>query len=163
MSHAIHRATEPAAGIGPRCAPVRAKPRPTTARERGAALLLALFVLLLLGVSLALLALSMTVRLDEQRREIGAVRLDLLLDGVMAETVARLALDSRFSGVAPRRDGAGEGWSEVEPLGPEVARVAAGAALGSRRAEATALVRLRPGPPRIVRWRRGPTVAAAAR
>ena len=124
-------------------------------RERGQALLLALFVLLLLGVSLALLGLSMRIRLEEQQREIRRVRLELVLDGVVAETLGRLAVDPRFAGVAPRRDGAGDAWSEVERLGPALARVHAAATLGPRRADADALVRLAPGPPRIVTWRRG--------
>ena len=128
---------------------------PSGGRERGEALLLALLVLLMLGVSLALLGLTIRLRLEEQQREIRRVRLDLVLDGVVAETLAFLAVDPRFSGVAPRPEGAGEGWSEVVAMGPQMARVEATAALGPRRARATALVRLVPAPPRVVVWQRG--------
>jgi hypothetical protein len=132
--------------------------RPPRRRERGEALLLALFVLLMLGISLALLGLTMRVRIEEQQRELRRARLDLLLDGVVAETLARLAQDPRFAGVSPRGSGAqdaGEAWSEVERLGPLVARIDATAALGPRQAAASALVRLVPAPPRVVRWQRG--------
>jgi hypothetical protein len=125
-------------------------------RERGEALLFAVFTLLLLSLSLALLTLTMRVRLEEQRSEIGRAHLDVLLDGVMAETLARLAVDPRFSGVAKRREGDGEGWSEVERSGLQHARVEAGARLGERRAVGRALVRVLPAPPRMVWWERGP-------
>jgi len=124
--------------------------------ERGEALLFAVFALLLLSLSLALLTLTMRLRLDEQRREVGRAHLDVLLDGVMAETLARLALDPRFGGVAPRGQADGEGWSEVERSGLQHARVEAGARLGGRRAIGRALVRVSPAPPRIVWWERGP-------
>jgi hypothetical protein len=129
--------------------------RPRSPREHGEALLLALFVLLILGLSLAILALTMRVRLEEQQREIRRARLDLLLDGVVAETVARLTQDPKFSGVAPRREGPGEAWSEVEKVSPSVVRVEAAAALGARRVAATAMVRLVPAPAKVVRWQRG--------
>ena len=123
--------------------------------ESGEALLFALFALLLLSLSLALLALTMKGRLEEQQRFARRARLDLLLDGVVAETLGRLALDPRFSGVAPRYEGAGEGWSEVERVGG-YARVEARAKLGGREVCGRAVVRLVPGPPRVVRWERGP-------
>jgi hypothetical protein len=112
----------------------------------------------MLGISLALLGLTMRVRVEEQQREIRRARLDLLLDGVVAETLARLAQDPRFAGVSPRASGvagAGEAWSEVERLGPLLARVDAVAELGPRQAAVSALVRLVPGSPRVVRWQRG--------
>jgi hypothetical protein len=124
--------------------------------ESGEALLFAVFALLLLGVSLALLGLTMRMRLEEQQREVRRAHLDLLLDGAVAETLGRLAVDPRFSGVAPRRYGDGESWSEVERLSAEHARVEAGARLGPRQASGRAVVRLVPGPPRVVRWERGP-------
>ena len=124
-------------------------------RERGEALLFALFALLLLTLSLALLALTMRLRLEEQQRELRRVHLDQLLDGVMAETLARLAIDPSFSGVVSRPDADGEGWSEVERLGPYEARVEAGALLGARRVSARARLHLIPGPPRVLRWERG--------
>jgi hypothetical protein len=126
------------------------------ARERGEALIFAVFVLLLLGVSLALLALSMRVRLEEQQREVRRARLDLLLDGVMAETLARLALDPRFSGVASRREGDGEASTAVDRYRPELARIEAEARLGGRSVGGRALVQILPGPPRVLQWQRDP-------
>ena len=87
----------------------------------------------------------MRLRLEEQQREVRRAHLDLLLDGAVAETLGRLAVDPRFSGVAPRPYGDGEGWSEVERLGAEHARVEAGARLGPRQASGRAVVRLVPG------------------
>jgi hypothetical protein len=124
--------------------------------ERGEALLFAVFALLLLSISLALLTLTMRLRIEEQQREARRVRLDLLLDGALAETLARLAIDPRFDGVAPRpgEDG-GEGWSVVERVGLHRARVEAGASLGGRRASGHADVRIVPGRPVVERWERG--------
>jgi hypothetical protein len=131
----------------------------TTARRRrrdgGEALLLALFVLLLLGISLLLLALGLRLRMEEQQREVRRVRLDLLIDGVTAETLARLAVDPSFPGVAERRDGAGRTSSEVQRVGEHGARVEVHAAIGPRRGAAVAWVRVLPAPPRVVRWERG--------
>jgi hypothetical protein len=126
--------------------------------EGGEALLFAVFALLLLALSLALLTLTMRMRLEEQQRTIRRARLDLLLDGAMAETLGRLAVDPRFGGVLPRSDGYGdgEGWSEVEHLGPDRARVEVGARLGARRVSGRAVVRLVAGRPRVIRWERGP-------
>ena len=124
--------------------------------ETGEALLFAVFALLLLSLSLALLALTMRLRLQEHQSEIRRAHLDLLLDGAVAETLGRLAADPRFSGVAPRSYGDGEGWSEVEHLGPGYAHVEAGARVGPRRAFGRARVRLVPGrPPQVIRWERG--------
>jgi hypothetical protein len=124
--------------------------------ETGEALLFAVFALLMLSLSLALLTLTMRLRLEEQQREVRRAHLDLLLDGAVAETLGRLAVDPRFSGVAPRSYGDGEGWSEVERLGAGHARVEAGARVGGRQVSGRAVVRLVPGPPRVVRWERGP-------
>jgi hypothetical protein len=125
-------------------------------REGGQALLFALIVLLVLGLSLALLALSMRVRLEEQQREVRRVRLAQLLDGVVAETLAQLARDPRFGGIAQRSSPAGgEASSEVAPVTPRVVRIEAAARLGPRRARVTVVAEVLPGPPRILRWRRG--------
>jgi hypothetical protein len=124
--------------------------------ESGEALLFALFALLLLSLSLALLGLTMRARLEEQQRFARSTRLDLLLDGALAETLGRLALDPRFSGVPRRAAGAGESWSEVERLSAEYVRVEARARLGGREVSGRATIKLAPGPPRVVRWERGP-------
>jgi hypothetical protein len=117
---------------------------------------------LVLGTSLALLALAMRVRLEEQQREIRRARLGQLLDGVTAETLARLARDPRFPGVPPRAEGAGRGWTQVERVRPGVVRIEATASLGARRARATVLALVAPGTARILEWRRGPPGAGSA-
>jgi hypothetical protein len=126
--------------------------------DRGEALLFAVFALLLLGISLALLGLTMRMRLEERQRELRSTHLELLLDGAVAETLARLAIDPRFGGLAPRGDGSsgGEGWTEVERVGLEHARIEAGARLGPRRVHGRALVWLGGGVPRVESWLRGP-------
>ena len=124
--------------------------------DRGEALLFAVFALLLLALSLALLGMTMSLRLDEQQREVRRVHLDQLLEGVMAETLARLAIDPAFKGVTRRREADGEGWSEVEKVSPYTAWVEAGAKLGARRVWGRAQVALASGvSPRVVRWERG--------
>jgi hypothetical protein len=105
-----------------------------------------------------MLALTMRLRLEEQQRETRRVRLDLLLDGALAVTLARLAIDPRFGGLASRRDGdgGGTGWSVVERVGLHHARVEAGASLGRQRALGQAVVRLSPGVVQVMSWHRGP-------
>ena len=130
-------------------------PSSSDRNDRGEALLFAVFALLLLALSLALLGMTMSLRLEEQQREVRRVHLDQLLEGVMAETLARLAIDPAFHGVTRRREADGEGWSEVEKVSPILARVEAGAKLGPRRVWGRARVALAPGPPRVMRWERG--------
>ena len=125
-------------GCGSACAPRRGRERRAIARQRpredGEAMIFAIFALLLLALSLALLGLTMRLRLEEQQREVRRVHLDLLLDGAVAETLARLAVDPRFTGVAPRRDGgrrglergrAGSGAHQARGRGRREARAAA--------------------------------------
>ena len=123
-------------------------------REEGHALLLAIFALFLLGMSLSLTALNLQLGLGAQRRELGRVRVDLLVDAVVAETLGRLALDADFAGVQPTDLALGQVWSEVTTRGVE-AVIEAGASLGQGGGRAVVRVRLGPGGPRIVSWRRG--------
>ena len=79
--------------------------------EAGEALLFAVFALLLLGLSLALLALTMRQRLEERQRDVRRAHLDLLLDGAVAETLGgspsiRASPVSRRGRTATARDGA---------------------------------------------------------
>ena len=123
-------------------------------REEGHALLFAIFALFLLGVSLSLMALNLQLGLGAQRRELSSVRVDLLVDAVVAETLGRLALDPEFAGVQPKDLAQGRVWSEVTTRGVE-AVIEAGASLGRGGGRAVVRVRLGPRGPRMVSWRRG--------
>lgn len=123
-------------------------------RDDGHALLFAMFAVFLLGVSLWLMALNLQLRLGEQRREIGRVRVDLLVDGVAAETMARLALDPLFTGVSRRGLGQGEVWSEVMAE-DSYAVIEARASLGRVEGRAVLRASLGVGGPQIVSWQRG--------
>jgi hypothetical protein len=100
--------------------------------EEGHALLLAVFVLFLLGMSLSLSVLEVQLRMRDQQRQLFRVRLDMMVDGVVAHTQAALAADPKSSGVPKRDLGAGQVWSEVEAAGNGQVRIEAWASLGPR-------------------------------
>lgn len=129
--------------------------------EEGQALVLALFVLFLLGISLALLAQSLDLRLQEQRREVARIRIDQMVDGVVAETLARLARSERFSGVRAKRLGAGEVASRVEEVASGEVRIEASASLGGRYGRAVVRAELTAAGPVVTSWRRGAPASQA--
>ena len=123
-------------------------------RQQGHGLLLALVVLVVTMSALALLAASLSADLWEVRREIRTVNLVALTDAVMAETLAHLAVDERFTGVAERPFGDGLIASEVSSLGSRTVEVLARAAYGGRERTMRGEVQLILAGPRVVRWER---------
>ena len=122
-------------------------------RESGHALLFAMFVLFVLGLSLALAGLSVQLSLRDHRRELSRVRVDLMIDGVVAETLGSLAENPRFGGVARSSSKEGEVWSEVR-WESNTAVIEAGARSGQRSERALLRANLAPRGFRILSWRR---------
>lgn len=121
----------------------------------GHVLVLALFVLLVVTLASALLAQVLAGRQAMQRREVVRVKLDLLVDGVVADTLAQLARDPAFTGVSRVQRGPGEVWSTVRRGSEGDWGIEAGARLGASQRG----VRVKASPavagPRIVSWARG--------
>ncbi|MCB9377532.1 MAG: hypothetical protein H6511_02045 [Holophagales bacterium] len=121
--------------------------------QRGAALLLVLFLMLLVEGALLLfagiLAGERRAQVDSARR----LRLDVLADGAADATLARLAAgDAR--GVVALELGGGELSSEVEPLGRRLYRIVARAELaGSARTVELVVERSPAGAVRVLSWR----------
>ena len=124
-----------------------------TRAQSGHALLIAVFVLFMLGISLALMALSVQLGLGEQRREIRRVRLDLLVDAVAAETLGRLAQNRIYSGVAKKEIGHGTVSSRVEASGRDLS-IEASAELGALRGTALIEARWTASGLRVTSWQR---------
>lgn len=101
-------------------------------KEEGHALLLAIFVLFLLGMSLSLSVLGLQLRMRDQRRQASALRLEMMVDAAVAQTRAALAAEGRYAGFEKTDFGAGRMWSEVERLANGQIRIEASASLGAR-------------------------------
>ena len=122
-------------------------------RSAGFSLLLALVVLLLVFEAAALVAGSLAVRLRVAREDRTRVALDALVDGALADALARLDANRAYAGVAERDIGAGHLWSDVETLGTERWRVDASATLSGERRVVEAEARLTAAGLRVVAWR----------
>jgi hypothetical protein len=133
------------------------------AGESGHALVLALVVLLTVTLSSALLAQVVVARLAAQQREIVRVHLDLMVDGVVAETLAGLARDRRFAGLDATAWQGGEVWSRVEARSGGEVTIEAAARLGSRGRSALVVARVAAGAPRIVGWKRSTGIPSGSR
>ncbi len=123
-------------------------------RESGVALLLTLVVLLLLGISLALIGGTLAHRLKLAKREAETVVLCALSDAALAEGLADLAANAYTLGVPEHDFGQGKIESRVTPLGgPAYVIVASGLYQGRRR-NVEAWVQRTPKDIRVTRWRR---------
>ena len=121
-------------------------------RCAGFSLLLALVVLLLVFEAAALVAGSLAVRLRVAREDRTRVALDALVDGALADAMARLDADHFYTGVAERDIGAGHLWSDVELLGSAHWRVDASATLAGESRVVEAEARLTGSGLRVVAW-----------
>ncbi len=81
--------------------------------EEGAALVVALAAVSLMAATILLLAVMVESRRDTAAYDRRGLVLSELADGVVAETLAELAVQPSFPGVAERRFGAGTIHSEV--------------------------------------------------
>ncbi|MCU0306095.1 MAG: hypothetical protein MUC56_18725 [Thermoanaerobaculales bacterium] len=122
-------------------------------REAGAALVFAIVALAIVGLMVALVAASIRPRITSHEHLERTVRLTALADGGLAATLAELATDEAFAGLAERPLGDGVIGSEVRQVGAhEVEVVAVGQTRGWR-ATVIARVDLEHGP-RVMSWRR---------
>ena len=135
------------------------RPATASAGERGAALLLALVLLVLVETAGLLLAVALAVEARGERAEAARARLDRLAESAVEATLARLA-EGDASGLEPTELGGGRLSSEVESLGAGryVIRARARRAGAERRLEVEVLREV--AGTRILRWRPGPIVSA---
>ena len=124
-------------------------------KDDGFALASVLLAILLLSIGLALVAVSLQLRMGLVRREAQSVTLTALSDAALAETLAELRHDAYFHGVREHDLGGGRLRSEVCFLSPGRYQVVATATYAGRERIVEAEV-LRPAgaPPRVLRWRR---------
>ena len=100
--------------------------------DAGHALLLALFVLLLVSIAAALLAQSLDSRQRAQQTDLRRVRLDLMVDAAVEETLAGLAADRGYGGLDPSQFSIGEIRSSVQRVGESGVEIEAVATSGGR-------------------------------
>ncbi len=122
--------------------------------ERGYALLTALLVVFLLSIALALLGVSLQLRMRLVREEGKTVILGALSDAAVAEALAKLAQSATYSGSPEHELGGGRIGSQVESLGAGVYNVVATATFGGRSRVVQAEVVREPGRARVRFWRR---------
>lgn len=88
------------------------RPRPACG-DAGHALLTALFVMLLVGLAMAIAAAALQLHMRTMRHEVRTVRLIALTDAAVAETLAELDADPAFPGLAAHDFGGGVVGSRV--------------------------------------------------
>lgn len=131
------------------------------AGERGAALLLALVLLVLVETAAFLVAITLSAEARGARTEAARSRLDRLAESAVEATLARLA-EGDASGLEPTELGGGTLTSEVDSLGEGRYTIRATARrAGAERTIDVELVRLA-GETRILRWRPGGFAPAGA-
>lgn len=119
--------------------------------ERGAALLMALFVLVLVATAGMLASLAYVLDRRSHSEEIVRVRLSALTDSAVTEALAALDQSRWARGFAPHPFGGGEIGSEIEIVDEETRRVRVLARYAGRERRATAWVDV-DGFARIVAW-----------
>jgi hypothetical protein len=80
--------------------------------------MVALFVMLLIGLAMAVAAAALLLHMRSMRHEVRTVRLIALTDAVIAETLAELDANPAFPGLATHDFGGGEVGSRVTATGP---------------------------------------------
>lgn len=122
--------------------------------ESGFALVTALLAVFLLSVALALVATSLQIRMNMVRQEARSLTLTALSDAALAETLAHLAIDATYRGVAAHPFGGGTIGSEVVRVDTRryVVRATASYA-GVERAVRATVLRLPEGT-QVVSWSR---------
>lgn len=115
---------------------------------------MALMLLAVLSLGLAVLAVGVTARMNEARRESESLRLAAACDAALAEALAGLAITNSHRGDGPHPFGAATLESSIEWRGLEERRIVVRATRGERAREAVAEVAFSSGVPYVVRWRR---------
>ena len=122
--------------------------------ESGFALVTALLAVFLLSVALALVATSLQIRMNMVRQEARSLTLTALSDAALAETLAHLAIDATYRGVAAHPFGGGSIESEVVRVDTRRYEVRAFASYaGAERAVRAEVLRLPEGT-QVVSWSR---------
>ena len=139
---------------------------PCGSRESGHALLLALFVLLLSATAIALVGQALLMQWNETRAHAERVRIMALADAALAETLAELAQQPGFIGLASTLWGGGVLESRVRttggvgPNGRQI-RIDITATVGGRSRSYVARARIQDGrPPTVLQWRPEPVLNA---
>lgn len=132
----------------------RVRPAGPAGGQAGFALLMTIFVVFLLGMALALIGLSLTLRMRLAQHEALAVTLTALSDAALAEALAGLAADAATGGVGEHAFGRGTIGSQVERVTPIHYRVTAFARFAGRSRTVLADVLRDTQGTRVVHWQR---------
>ena len=132
-------------------------------RERGAALLVMLFVLVVAWTATLLVAVALATDLRAAREDRRRTELAVLVDSALAESLAALALDRYATGFGWHDLGAGEIAATIGDVNGDFRTVHAWARAGGAQRAIVATVQLRPARPVVVAWRQLPLAAAGAR
>ena len=121
--------------------------------EEGVALAITLLVLFVVSLALAILSLSLLVRLRTVREESQGIVLTALSDAAVAEAVANLAADASFTGAPEHPFGSGKIASQISPVTATQFQVVATARLGVRVRAVEVQVLRTPAVVQVTSWR----------
>ena len=122
--------------------------------DRGSGLIVAILACALIGSAVMLLSQDLNDRQRIFRLKARIVTLDNMSDAAFAETLAELANDPGFTGMALRAIGQGVIWSRVTPILPDEASVIAEAEFDGWRCVLEARVALDDKGPKVLQWNR---------
>lgn len=125
---------------------------PTGARERGAALLIVLVVLVVAWTAALLVSVALSADLRSGRADQRRLRLMVLADSALAEALAALADDPYALGEPWHRFGGGEIGSSIEDVDGSWRTVTAAARIGGVERTIVARIVLRPWGPAVASW-----------
>lgn len=126
----------------------------SSSSERGSSLIVAILACALLATAVGILIQDLNDRQRLFRHEARVISLAHLGDAALAETLAELALDPDFPGLAPRPIDSGVMWSRVQPISQASILVVAEAELDGWRGLLEAEVAMGPKGPSVSRWER---------
>jgi hypothetical protein len=115
---------------------------------------MALMLLAVLSLGLAVLAVGITARMNEARRESESLRLSAACDAALAEALAGLAITRSHRGDAAHPFAGAVVESAIEWKGLDERRIVVRATRGDRFREAVAEVGFSAEVPYVIRWRR---------
>lgn len=131
----------------------RSAPSGTRATERGAALLLVLFVLVIAWTATLLVSVALAVDLRTARSDQRRLQLTTLCDSALAEALAELDRDRYATGIGWHEYGKGEIASRIGDVNGAQRTVRASARVGGVERTIVATVVLFPSGPQVHGWR----------